>query len=248
MPPRPLSYGSGGYNLVLPNTGRAKALRVCCWLMIATHVFTIGVQAADMALAKPIFDASDAGDMATVDSYSLPLIAASGLALLLLLGCGLAFWITLGMWIYRAVSNVRAATGDSHAGPGWSVGWWFVPFANLVVPFRVLKDLWSRSGADQRTGKESLPGIFWTLWIGSVILGVISNAIERGSEDLYGDELLRMIYVLDSVVILGSIVTIGAYYLLIGITKGVTNPSEANTLTQQMAQPHAQPHAWAPPS
>lgn len=49
-------------------------------------------------------------------------------------------------WSYRAqrnlwVLNVR----DVRYRPGWAFGAWFVPLANLVLPMRVVEDLWHGS-------------------------------------------------------------------------------------------------------
>ena len=46
-------------------------------------------------------------------------------------------------WIYRARACVDAleATG-MHFTPGWSIGWYFVPIANLWKPFQALNEIW----------------------------------------------------------------------------------------------------------
>src|SRR6266436_5309609 len=55
------------------------------------------------------------------------------------------------MWVYRANKNARAlgAAGMKYT-PGWSVGWFFVPFAGLFMPYWVLKEIWqvSSPGSD----------------------------------------------------------------------------------------------------
>jgi hypothetical protein len=45
------------------------------------------------------------------------------------------------MWLHRAVTNARSLGVDTAATPGWAVGWWFIPFANLVKPYQILRSL-----------------------------------------------------------------------------------------------------------
>ena len=49
-------------------------------------------------------------------------------------------------WIHRAHYNLRAlAARGLHFSPGWAVGWFFVPFWNLVRPYQVMKEIWQAS-------------------------------------------------------------------------------------------------------
>lgn len=43
------------------------------------------------------------------------------------------------MWEYRVVRQLGALGLDVGATPGWAIGWWFIPFANLVKPFRIIQ-------------------------------------------------------------------------------------------------------------
>ena len=47
--------------------------------------------------------------------------------------------------------NVRAlGANDLSISPGWSAGWFFVPFANLVKPFVAVREIWNASDSDPR--------------------------------------------------------------------------------------------------
>jgi uncharacterized BrkB/YihY/UPF0761 family membrane protein len=65
------------------------------------------------------------GEAAAFDDFTLTLgrleLAGSILT-------GLAWFI----WLHRAVANARSLGVPTECTPGWAVGWWFVPFANLV--------------------------------------------------------------------------------------------------------------------
>jgi heme exporter protein D len=81
------------------------------------------------------------------------------------------------MWVYRASKNARAlgAEGMEYT-PGWSVGWFFVPVASLIMPYLALKELWKASsptpvGTWRQVGVSSLLPVWWTVWI----LGAVTN-------------------------------------------------------------------------
>ncbi len=45
------------------------------------------------------------------------------------------------MWLHRVVRQLNAWGREVGATPGWAVGCWFVPFVNLVKPFRVVRSI-----------------------------------------------------------------------------------------------------------
>jgi hypothetical protein len=87
------------------------------------------------------------------------------LQLVLMLAC----YIWAGCWIYRVACNVRAlgARGLDDS-PGWAVGWYAVPFMNLVRPLRAMTQIWLGSQAPtrwQKLGTPSLLSLWWGFWI-----------------------------------------------------------------------------------
>lgn len=95
--------------------------------------------------------------------------------------------VIVGRWIYRASANAHAVTDELNITPGWAVGWYFVPFANLFKPFQAMKEIWlacHRSGAgyDERT--PALLGWWWGLWLVSNFMGNIIFRMEmNGATD-----------------------------------------------------------------
>jgi Flp pilus assembly pilin Flp len=77
------------------------------------------------------------------------------------------------MWLYRCCKNLPAfGTPPSTITytPGWAVGSFFIPFANLVIPYRAIKELWQKSvpASSSFLGETSLPAWFplwWTFWL-----------------------------------------------------------------------------------
>jgi hypothetical protein len=78
------------------------------------------------------------------------------------------------VWQHRSQANLHAARlrGLEYT-PGWSVGWWLIPFANFVKPFHTVRELWKASGGDERwryLGTWPVIGWWWAAWIGGTIL------------------------------------------------------------------------------
>jgi hypothetical protein len=72
--------------------------------------------------------------------------------------------------------------------PGWSVGWWFVPFASFVQPFRAVRELARRAGrsASVDTGSEPIVGdgtlgLWWASFLGYGLLSLPALVIWFGA-------------------------------------------------------------------
>ncbi len=54
--------------------------------------------------------------------------------------------VTFMVWLYQARENLdrRGETGMRWS-LGWTIGAWFIPFANLVIPARVVGEVYARS-------------------------------------------------------------------------------------------------------
>ncbi|PJI91691.1 uncharacterized protein DUF4328 [Yoonia maricola] len=71
-----------------------------------------------------------------------------------------------GRFIYLASRNAAAIHFDPDAiKPGWAVGWYFVPFANLWMPFTAMKQTWARL-IPSEGGTPLLLPLWWFSWIG----------------------------------------------------------------------------------
>lgn len=106
----------------------------------------------------------------TIGLFQLFFFIATGIA-----------WLT---WLHRAYSNLSlAGTGKSDHTPGWAVGWWFVPFMNLVRPYQIVRELWLRSAKDN--GLETVKGLaapviviwWWGIHLVSAVLSRVSMSV-----------------------------------------------------------------------
>jgi len=133
--------------------------------------------------------------------------------------------IAISMWIYRAHSSLReAGREDLQFSPGWAVGWYFIPLANLVMPFKAMRELWNEShlSADSYGGEApGNLGVWWGTWI---IGGILGNASLRLS--LMGDGSNVQIAMI--LAALSSVLSIAAGYLIYQIIQSVTEAQEFN--------------------
>lgn len=52
--------------------------------------------------------------------------------------------------------------------PGWAVGWYFVPFANLFKPLQAMKEIWlesNRAGTSYESRGSAILGWWWGLFV-----------------------------------------------------------------------------------
>lgn len=84
------------------------------------------------------------------------------------------------MWIYRASSNAgRAAPNSARITPGWSIGWYFVPFACLVKPYTAIRETWVTSHNPAAPLNEAGPSLLHKWWAGFIVGSLFSTISAR---------------------------------------------------------------------
>lgn len=90
--------------------------------------------------------------------------------------------ITFLKWVYRANLNSRGFGAQSmRFTPGWCIGYYFIPFLNLVRPYQSMKEIWqvSQNPARWQTQESSsLLSIWWGL---SIVTGILGQIVFRTS-------------------------------------------------------------------
>jgi hypothetical protein len=114
--------------------------------------------------------------------------------------------------------------------PGWAVGWWFIPFANLFKPFQAIQELWQASepvtpGVARPVRSYPLIIVWWvTFLVSRVLAGFVGGRATEGQSELEGVFIL---------VIPGDILTIAAAVLAAGL---VHTLEERIAAREQMAR------------
>jgi hypothetical protein len=85
------------------------------------------------------------------------------------------------VWQHRSHANLRAVgIVGLRFSPGWAVGWWFVPIANLWKPFQTVRELHTASAGVDRwlvTPTSALIGWWWAAWLIQGVGGRIAGTL-----------------------------------------------------------------------
>jgi hypothetical protein len=221
--PPAVTYGAPVYRSL---GAKATAATIAIALTVPVHLVLSGVMLS--------FDA-DAEDMAS----AVVMMGAGFVAIATSLLAAVVFLV----WFHGAAKNLRAF---GHHGlaftPGWCVGWWFIPFANLVKPYRAMQEIWRASHPDSvGAGYEgawlaspvtSLLGSWWAAWLVSGFLDRISGKIE----DVQASGAIGLA---------GTLVSALAAILLIRIMRTITRRQDASwEKLQQQHAAHQAVHGW----
>jgi hypothetical protein len=91
-------------------------------------------------------------------------------------------------WIHRANYNARQlGATDMAFTPGWSIGWYFIPIANLWKPYQAMKEIWKASSNPQSWSTEPVSSMlpwWWFFWIVSGMLGNASFRLAMRAEEI----------------------------------------------------------------
>jgi Na+/melibiose symporter-like transporter len=85
------------------------------------------------------------------------------------LGFFLVVLVMYFIWFFRSKrKSVELGSRDIQYSPGLSVGCHFIPFANLIMPYQAMSELWKSSLNPVDWKNQPLSpavGVWWTLWI-----------------------------------------------------------------------------------
>lgn len=111
----------------------------------------------------------------SADAITFDDVVLFGAAVLYLVSVAVAA-VCFTRWEVRALRNAKRFDESFRRSPGGSVLWWFVPIANLVLPYRVLGDAWRASGRDA-SGGPAYFGAWWGCLIGGSLLGNLAGRV-----------------------------------------------------------------------
>lgn len=156
------------------------------------------------------------------------------------------------MWLYRVHENVAAFGIPRHQmqySSAWAVGSFFVPFANLILPYRAIKEVWEKSVPNSASRLSALsPPAFFPLWWGFWIISNIADQLyfrlswrEQAPTD-----------VVEVIGVIGGVLSIVAAFLAIKVVREIQKQQvESSKLipTQPLfTPPPAPPQFDQPPS
>jgi hypothetical protein len=159
-------------------TRSVRNLGTAVMALLAVQICLFVFDGVALAMRIDLLQRIKAGAFVTSDEAraSDGLVRATSLSWLLVFLVTGILWL---VWQHRAQSNVRWLTAEGTSfTPGWAVGWWFVPFANLVKPFQAVSELWRASvgGTSWRDQPSSwVLGAWWFAWLAFNLSGLFGR-------------------------------------------------------------------------
>jgi hypothetical protein len=164
-----------------PIRGLAMAITVLLGAQIALLVARALAYMARIRLLHRI-SGGEVVSRAQVQLADSRVAGAGGFWLLVFIATGVV-WL---VWQHRAQANAQHLTTKKLTfSPGWAVGWWFIPLANLVQPFLAVRELWQASGGTGSLEEGTWPVLvlWWIAWLGFDLVSVFARvAFERATD------------------------------------------------------------------
>jgi hypothetical protein len=90
----------------------------------------------------------------------------------------LAVVVLFFCWVYRAAANSRALGAHTTISPGWAVGWYFIPIANLWKPYEAMREIWKTSSSPLAWQSQPTPALlswWWSFHLMSLLVSISFN-------------------------------------------------------------------------
>jgi hypothetical protein len=174
--------------------GLAVALTVFLALDAPLAVLLTAAMAWRHALISRMLDDYTSVDRDTVVRSDHLVASSAGFLVLALLPTIVLFLC----WFWAARNNAEAyAPDEGTMRVGWSIGGWFIPFANWVIPCIVARDIYKgtmNSRKDKTWGGGKITGFWWAAYLVSAIsLGVMTGTKDSSDDPVDHLRTLRTV-------------------------------------------------------
>lgn len=165
-------------NNLKPNAQRAKAAITLVWIVTALIGCKFLLILAEWFSPVKSFITDDA------TNYYVFLLLKEIIEALYLLFL-IVSSITFIRWFRRAYWNLSQYIGSLSYTDGWAAGSWFIPFAGMYIPYKMMRELFDKTedlfSLNLRTCsvrlKENPIGLWWFMWVVGFTLDVFSLEI-----------------------------------------------------------------------
>jgi hypothetical protein len=202
--------------------------RITSILLAVVGVVTL-VSLVHEASGFGLIDDARAGTLATAEANAFD-TTTFGLAVVYLASLVVTAIAYLA-WLSRTVDNVPALGGGTPSvTPAWSVGWWFVPFVNLVRPYLIVREVHDRMATTALAGGGWIVVAWWLTWI---VANVLSNLASR-LPDPNSLEALRNLF---SIEVGADVLGVIAAVLAIVVVRRIQSRAEERAASQPPPSP-----------
>jgi hypothetical protein len=177
--------------------GVAKAARFLLFASVALNLVSI----ASSAFQYQLLDQFERGvytdqDLAIADANSNDLRqqVIGYMQVILYLITAVIFLV----WTYRCAWNARRLDPEvMQIRPGWAVGWYFIPIANLWMPDRAVGQIWTASSGSRNKG---FIGWWWLFFILDNVVGQIVFRTSLTAETINSLKNVTIAFVVSDIV------------------------------------------------
>jgi len=163
-----------------PLEGLSNALRVLLKINIIITVIAVLAGIYDYYSYSQLPLGVDVSETVLPSDALVGIMGIVQFVLFLILG------ITFLRWIHRTNKNLHTLSSRTMIfSPGWAIGWYFIPIANLWKPYQAMKEIWEVSHRE-KNANHTLLKWWWFLWIVSTVLGRIAFKLIMKAEDTEG--------------------------------------------------------------
>lgn len=172
---------------------RAVATMVLVGTVAVLRLLQVGLRASQIYAVQGLQPGLSAPQWLQGVDVASNLVLLGGALVMLLSG------VVFCAWFYRAYVNLPAlGNRKTNYSPGWTIGSWFIPIGNLVIPYQLMIEI--LQGSFPPTGgnapRRPIPGLWWArswwaLWL-AMIVGDRALTFLPESSDL--PSLVRMLW------------------------------------------------------
>lgn len=154
------------------------------WAWLRVLIVLYAIVSIALTAANALFLQLSHGDSEYTPTDAQGAFTALGLA-----GCGLIYTVLFVLCViftcrvtFRMMSNLRKLNSTyAEMSPGWAVGYYFVPFANLIMPMRAMDEIWKGTFSELTNDVPPSPkgaiGWWWGCWIAANLVDNVANRL-----------------------------------------------------------------------
>jgi|EndMetStandDraft_9_1072997.scaffolds.fasta_scaffold103398_1 hypothetical protein len=155
------------------------------WVGIAVDIIAVLSGLSEIWLLSDIESGTYDYDITAAANWNDSRQGAIGIAQMVLY---LAQAIAILGWIRLANKSARAlGARDMEFTPGWAIGWYFIPVANLWKPYQAMSEIWRASSGSPDWKSAETSGIlqgWWAAWLVANALGRVSFRLSMKAQAL----------------------------------------------------------------
>lgn len=167
-------------------SGHTRALVVVALFVAYIVVVASAIAAKIMQFVLPtVVIAAAEGDQEQLTLDDLIQFFVALATLFIFISLVVAFLV----WLHRVAKNVPAlgnAKSQVQYTPGLAVGSFFIPFVNLVIPYKAIREIWEKSDPSIRSEENAMfasppsaPPLLLFWWIVWIVSNFLSNIVLR---------------------------------------------------------------------